>query len=589
MNLLTQLAEGIRSFSGIIPLRSNIVQSRRGYTPISPNVMGLSGSRSGGLMSTSLSDYSISSFYSKIAEIEDYKCSELTNTILTIYTDYLTNYFNEKSEIIGLSTEVKGGKELEGKINFIFKKLDIIKELKQHLGDIIYYGSYSYKLHWNKQSRMYELMDLEFPYNTIDVMCKGKLRGHLVQSRTGKISELSRFSILRLGNANTDLINDLSFLEYLTDEDKEFDEDQLIRYYRYTAALPLYFTICNKVKEYLLKEQVVSLLSMKDLVQPLLLLFSVDKGTHIDTANQLALNAENLINMYSDISAMLTSNFTIDTIIDNLMNNIRVLPDYNSGLGGMNTVDLSKVTDKIQSIRGDQDNSRENILSTLGIPLDLFAGRSTRWEALKTSERLSSKLNSLMKSLEISIKVIVQNFYYLLTKEDISQDDISVNLFNKTEIEFNKSTINSEIVTTLFNSVTALMGSMQDFMMNSKLIDFDKFYIYIQDQLTSIDPSVADILDEKSFKMLMKSLLAERANEYGIEDNTSYESDSGGIKRGYMDEGGFAEDEPGFYEEESNEESKEEMMTLDDLELPDRNQSPIDRGELSSINEYGVR
>ena len=92
----------------------------------------------------------------------------------------------------------------------------------------------------------------------------------------------------------------------------------------------------------LLKDQILTLLSIKDLIQPLLLLQNVDKTTPPDEANKLALNTENLINKYSDISSILGSNFSINDLIDSLLNNIRVLPDYSSTVSNMELTLISK-------------------------------------------------------------------------------------------------------------------------------------------------------------------------------------------------------------------------------------------------------
>ena len=61
-----------------------------------------------------------------------------------------------------------------------------------------------------------------------------------------------------------------------------------------------------------------------------------------------------MINKYSDISSILSSNFNINGLIDAMMNNIRVIPDYHSTMGDMNNIDLSKITNKISEIEGVQ-------------------------------------------------------------------------------------------------------------------------------------------------------------------------------------------------------------------------------------------
>jgi predicted RNase H-like nuclease (RuvC/YqgF family) len=64
--------------------------------------------------------------------------------------------------------------------------------------------------------------------------------------------------------------------------------------------MPMYYSITHKVKEYLLKDVMISILSIKDLVQPILLMIHMDKGTSLEAANDLTKKAEALINNYTD-------------------------------------------------------------------------------------------------------------------------------------------------------------------------------------------------------------------------------------------------------------------------------------------------
>lgn len=514
-NLLQEL---VNTYSFRTLLKSNIMSMPGAYSGVSQNMTMLAGGRNSSPSNGLVSNKYMSTYYLKMQEIMDYEVTELTNTVVSILKDYLTNYFILEGNVITLPPELKSA---EDKINKIFAQLDYANDVKTHISDIIYHGSYSYKVIWNSSSARYEKVPLANPHNVIAVHKKGKVNSHLVVSRQGKIVEVTPHSIVTIGSNDLHLINDIN-----PDYDMFSDDDTLVKETEFTAGTPLYYNICNKVKEYILKDQIVSLLSIKDLIQPLLLLIRVDKNTSPDIANQLASNTENLINKYSDISSILTANFTIADLMDSLINNIRVLPDYQSAMGDMNTVDLSKITNKIQEIRGEQDSNREQLLNSIGIPLDLFAGRATRWEALKTSERLNSKINSYIKNIEDSTKYQACVFYYLLTGSWITPSKVTCNLFTKTAVEYNSAIASAEIINNLIRSIGDILEASQRLVIDSRFIDSEEFYDYVGTQLKVIDPDIEKFLKKDELLALIKEIKKKRDAE------ASGESTEGGMWTG---------------------------------------------------------
>lgn len=497
------LKEVARTFSYRSVIKSNILTSSASFSPISPNSTMLAGGRNTSPSSVMVSNKYLGTYYLRMQEIRDYEVTELTNTVVGIFKDYIINYFNKENDIVTF----KNGHNLEQRrVNEIFKQLNIVDEIKSHLFEIIYNGAYCLKVDWDAEKKKYVKYDLQNPYNVVTVMKRGEINCHLVVSRDGKILEVAPHAIIRFGKADLHLVNDMNG-EYFDDE----KEDTLVKTFELTAGFPLYYNISNKVKEYLLKDQVVSLLSIKDLIQPLLLLIRVDKSTSPDEANRLALNTENLINKYSDISAILGANFSINDLIDSLINNIRVLPDYASALGDMNSIDLTKITNKIAEIRNDQDGSKDGILTSLGIPRALFAGEVTKWEAIKSSERLNSKVNGYINQINDGLKLTAASFFYLLTGKKISVEDIEINLFTKTQVDYNIAISNAEIVNSLLSSINSILDSTQNMIQNNKLIEPEKYCDYIISQLKVIDPEILKFVDQEQVKKYVKELIKQRA------------------------------------------------------------------------------
>lgn len=237
----------------------------------------------------------------------------------------------------------------------------------------------------------------------------------------------------------------------------------------------------------------------------------VDKGTSIEAANELTKKAENLINKYTDLSAVLSAQFGISDLIDALLNNVRVLPDYSSSMSNMGTVDLNKINQKIQEIRMELENVRDSVLNAMGIPGDIFTGRATKWEALKTSERLNSRINFYVSMLKSSIaeaaKIVILNIY----DDELDPDSIEVHMFSKTTVEYNNMTNNGEIVQTLISQIgTIVEVAVRTLETAGPLFDQSAYLEYITTMLKNIDPSIDSFTSKDQVEEYLKMLRAKQ-------------------------------------------------------------------------------
>lgn len=351
---------------------------------------------------------------------------------------------------------------------------------------------------------------------------------YICRGDDGKIYEVPYEEMIKLSVASLRLKNDLDDDPYkgasikapTAENTKAFNRDKISSDTFYTAPMPVYYSITHKVKEYLLKDVIISLLSIKDLVQPLLLMIHMDKGTSLEAANDLTKKAEALINNYTDLSAIMSSQFGISDIIDSLLNNVRVLPDYNSSMTNMGTVELNKINQKIQEIRMELDNCRENVLSAMGIPLDMFSGRVTKWEALKTSERLNSKINSLISGLKSSMieatKVIYLNYY----NEELDTNNVDVHLFSRTTVEYNNMTNNGESIQNLIQQISTVVElALRTLEMAGPLFDQEAYLTYITTMLKNIDPTIDTFTSIEQTQEYLKFL---QAKQQSMADNGQY-------------------------------------------------------------------
>jgi hypothetical protein len=205
-----------------------------------------------------------------------------------------------------------------------------------------------------------------------------------------------------------------------------------------------------------------------------------------------------MINKYSDISSILSSNFGINSLVDSLMNNIRVIPDYHSGVGDMNNIDLSKITSKIQDIEQSQENKKDAIMNAASIPRALYNGESTKWDAIKSSQRLNSKINSIAVGIADSLKLEARKKAKEVYNIELTADQIEIHLFKKTDVDYALAITNAEIINSLSQGVQQILQNTQQTIQDIKLIDPQEYAKYTLNQLKAIDPSISQFITEET-------------------------------------------------------------------------------------------
>ena len=367
--LIDDIKEMVRTFSFSPMIRSNLSAPR--------NLMGSDQPSSSQAEPTALlSNRYMSTYYLRVQELKNYEMTDLTEMIVGLFSDYIISYIKEEhSRIISLSDEVKDSEFYSDKINEVLAGLNYVEDLKLHLFEYIYYGGYSYSIHWDEKNREFKKKLLYNPTNLISSYSEDGIKSYLVQTKLSSIEEVSPGNIVMIGNPTMELFDNIS--KEFKNGNWGFDErknDTLYRVKQYRACKPLYYSIIGKVKEYLLKDQLINILSIKDLIAPLVYSVGMDKNTDPATADNLVTNIENLINKYADVSVIIESNFDINSLLDQINNNIKLVTDYNQNIANMSSLDLIKVNDRINELRNDQDNIRNGILQSCGIPESLFNG-----------------------------------------------------------------------------------------------------------------------------------------------------------------------------------------------------------------------
>lgn len=472
---------------------------------------------------TAVTDRYLSTYYAKMTEIKSYEMSDISDMIVSVFKDYIVNFMNKTGSIVTIKDQNGDiDKQRTEKVNdILLNDLKIHEIVKTHLSEIIYYGGYHFMVIPYRDETGHTGLSRRDLYDPVVVVSRTKNHNevtYIARGKDGKIYEIPMKECIKIGGDDLRLMNDMSEDSYNSisaikhDNSKDLtNRDQICSDEFYSASKPLYYSVTHKVKEYLLKDTIISLLSIKDLVQPLLLMIHVDKGTSIEAANELTKKAENLINKYTDLSAVLSAQFGISDLIDALLNNVRVLPDYSSSMSNMGTVDLNKINQKIQEIRMELENVRDSVLNAMGIPGDIFTGRATKWEALKTSERLNSRINFYVSMLKSSIaeaaKIVILNIY----DDELDPDSIEVHMFSKTTVEYNNMTNNGEIVQTLISQIgTIVEVAVRTLETAGPLFDQSAYLEYITTMLKNIDPSIDSFTSKDQVEEYLKMLRAKQ-------------------------------------------------------------------------------
>lgn len=428
-------------------------------------------------------------YYRKVNELKKFELTEIVKTIVTLYTTYILSSIKPtKTPISILDPKYKKYEDL---LNSKWNELGLVNELVNNLPKFIYYGSYSINLNYNYVTNRLEKRHLHDPVSVVPTYKNGKKISNLVQSKDGIIYEIPPNSILRFG------FNDLSLTSDKFNKEEE-ENNGIIKVNAAIAAEPLFYGNLNKLKEYLLKDQLLSLLGIKELIQPLIYLIKVDKNTAPETAAKLATNTQMFLNeALKSSESFLTGTFTEQELLQALLQNIKAVPDYNSSVENLGTLDVSKLKDRIADLRAEQEVNEENILNSASMPVDLYKNRTSSWEAIKSAERLNAKVNYYVTAIKRSTKQISQQLLFLYTGEFVDEDSFQDNFFSKTVTEYTNSINNADVVSSIITSVKNLLEDAKGIVSDNDLLDKEEFLKYFRKSLLNIDPEFSTMITDK--------------------------------------------------------------------------------------------
>lgn len=528
---------GARQGSPYAPVQSNIISPGSLNSTVGG---GVDANKIYSIVGTSLTRY-----LERIDELTSYLEFHITKTSIDVIKDALMELIiTDNPNIISLPDDP----EAEADINRILNEMQLIKHITSDISELIYYGSYSYAMELTDDNKSCKLRYLKNPTKVISTWKDSKLDSYFTYDMAGEMHEFNKNEIFSIStydykldfdeNISSDRLKQLN-AEIEGEESKtrlniakEKEKKRITSYdKRYLAGTPLFGYITGKIKEYILKDYLLSILSIKDLIQPIILLVGLEKTTALEEGVDLTQKVESLINKNLDMSFMEAKGLSVKELAMSLIDNIRVLPDYDSKLAGMTDLNLDKISEKIDRIRMDQQTIKEDLINAIGLPPDLFEGRASRWESIKMSQRFESKVSYYVDMINKSVVLLAENLYdrLKLSKKLDIEGKITSNLMDTDSLEYTKKVARMDTLAESVNRIADLANIVSGLEQN-QLVEIKALKEYIKEGVKKFnDPAMAKIINPDK-----KPVMDAFGNPLPDPDDPM-----SGMNNGMMDDGGY--------------------------------------------------
>lgn len=511
-----------------IPIRSNIYgfgAGRGGYNKIGTSTSRIfGGDRKSAILGNYTASNSISGWLDRVAELKGYEYIDLVKLSVSFFQDYIVNFLNTSATQVVTILDEEGNED-ENKTNRIndalLKDLKIFDFIRDHINEVIYYGSYYSMLRTKRDDKGHLRFYAYGLYDPVSVIVKRTfdkdteelVESYIVKGDDGVAYVVPDDECFYLGSPNMRLKNDLKDKNHYSnpferrDEKLKFGDNKnrshVLQTEYYTAGEPIFYTNILKLKELVVKELLISLLTLRDLCTPSILALMFDKGVPLENAEELCTKVQRMLNSYNDLSAFLTAQFDATSLIENILSqNIRVIPDFNATLQNKGLINTDKLSDKILELMQSLDQTKQGVLGALGIPGSILDGTiGTKWSILQSSERASEKVHDFMLGINESVSALVQTIHKLLYEESIDPSLIKLHILKKSTVEYNNIQNTLESVSGLVNGVTTLItAALQSLDMSMPLIEPGSFVTYVHNKIKDIDPDAANLINEDTIK-----------------------------------------------------------------------------------------
>lgn len=538
--------------SSRVPIRSNIY-NKGGYAAIGgTNSKLFDMNRRSPLLGNATPSSTISGYFERLSELRGYQLLDISKLAVNFFADYVISFLSDESNgnqvVTILGEDGQANQVVTDKLNDILSKdIKIFDFIKDHLPDYIFYGGYFGMLQSDFDETGHKRFRVEELQDPISVICKKRrevttdengVNKHtmkdvfLARGDDNNLYEISDEEIIYIASNNFRLTNDLNdewkekkkLEKKKPGEGKASNRERVLLKESYFANEPLFYSLILKVKELIIKELLVSLLSLRDLSSTQIFLLQFDKATPMESANELCAKTTKLANSTNELASFLSSQFDAISFIENsLTQSAKFVPDFNSTVGGKNSMlPLDKLSDKLLEIMQTVDQCRAAILGPLGLPAGITdSAAGTKWQVLQQSERANSRISSIINGIKSSVTALVCNIYRQLYDTELNPAQIRLHVCEKTSIEYNNQINQCESISGLLQSISGILtSSLQTLEMGAPLLDANAWLTYIQNIIKDIDPNTESIITEQTkqlYLQLAQAKIRQQFEQFGAE------------------------------------------------------------------------
>lgn len=334
-----------------------------------------------------------------VQRLSTYRNNDLVKTILGLYNDAVSSCinYNAKKIVEVLDKDGRVIQDLTDEVNHAFAEIKYLKLVQSDLDDAIYYGSVCHKLKYENQK--FYTDDFKYPFTTGWYKSEDK---NVVMSDDGPIFVPD---IIRIGADDIRLILDddlLVKLELMTKEelaDYHKDKKRIYSLPKIVCSEPLLLAEELKIKDYVLKDLIASFLSIMDLIQQDT--FTIDGQRITDSTNLIKLcqRVKGLLVTKDDMNLLASARLDKTALIRRLFDRVRVIPSIAGALQGLQKLEGTNLREKLDSITGQKETTRDELLTAIGFPKDIYNGGTTKWEASRQNDRYGIKITTIKNSV----------------------------------------------------------------------------------------------------------------------------------------------------------------------------------------------
>lgn len=569
--------------SSRVPIRGNIY-SGKGYQPIgTTNTKVLDIDRKSPLLGNANPSNAISGYYDRILELKGYQLLDIVKLATNFFSDYITAFLSDDNgaatQIVTITNEDGSNNEqVSERMNKIMlKDLKIFDFIKDHIQDYVFFGQYYAMILPIKDETGHTTFKIEELLDPVSVIKKRKknfekgedVEVYLAKSDDNAVYEIPKKNVIYLATQNLRLTNDLndqynnkskndnskpitrdrgfvppvvpsvngpvstqevnSKSKYIlkdginVEEKDPTNKNKVLAKEFYSASEPLFYSLILKVKELIIKEILVSLISLRDLSSVQIFLLQFDKSTPLENAQDTCARAQKLTNSTNELASFLSSQFDAVSFIENtLTQSAKFVPDYGSTVGAKNAMlPLDKLSDKILDIMQTIDQCKMSILGPLGLPISLTDSSSgSKWQVLQQSERANSRVSSFLDGIKTSMLDLVCNIYNTMYNEKLDPSRVKLHINEKTSVEYNNQINQSESINGLLQGISGvLQNTLQVMDMATPLLDPAATANYVRNLIKDIDPNTESIITDETineYVQLAQGKKQQMFEQYGI-------------------------------------------------------------------------